>query len=52
VDVETVVAMLSVVLPDCPHLTAFTTYLKEQTDYKRLTLDQWQVCLSPHSQLM
>lgn len=42
VDVETCVAMLSVVLPDCPHLTAFQTFLKEQQDYKRLTLDQWQ----------
>ena len=40
-DIETAVAMLNLVLPGAPHTAAFVQFLQEQTEYKRVTLDQW-----------
>ena len=41
-DIETAVQMLQVVLPESnEHLEPFTRFLKEQSEYKYMNLDQW-----------
>lgn len=41
-DIETAVQMLHVVLPEGnEHLEPFSRFLKEQTEYKYMNLDQW-----------
>ena len=41
-DIETAVQMLHVVLPEGnEHLEPFSRFLKEQTEYKYVNLDQW-----------
>ncbi len=41
-DIETAVQMLHVVLPEGnEHLEPFSRFLKEQTEYKFMNLDQW-----------
>ena len=40
-DLDTACAMLQLVLPGAPHTEKFCEFLKEQTEYKRVTLDQW-----------
>ena len=41
-DIDTAVQMLHVVLPEGnEHLEPFSCFLKEQTEYKYMNLDQW-----------
>ena len=41
-DIDTAVQMLQVVLPEGnEHLEPFSRFLKEQTEYKYMNLDQW-----------
>uniref|UniRef100_A0A7S0RJ02 Defective in cullin neddylation protein n=1 Tax=Pyramimonas obovata TaxID=1411642 RepID=A0A7S0RJ02_9CHLO len=41
-DVDTASQMLQIVMPNSPHLEPFLQFIQEQTEYKALTLDQWQ----------
>jgi len=42
IDLETAIQMLSITLVGNPHLEPFITFLGKQTEYKTMTLDQWQ----------
>ena len=42
IDIETAAQMLELVLPGTPFTEAFCEYLGHQTDYKKISLDQWQ----------
>jgi hypothetical protein len=42
IDLETALQMLSITMAENPHLKPFTTFLEKQTEYKTMTLDQWQ----------
>lgn len=41
-DIETTVQMLNLILEARPHIAGICEYLQEQTEYKRVTLDQWE----------
>ena len=42
IDLETAIQMLSITLAGNCHLEPFITFLENQTEYKTITLDQWQ----------
>ncbi|GAB4817652.1 hypothetical protein N2152v2_004698 [Parachlorella kessleri] len=42
IDIETAAQMLELVLPGTPFTEPFCEYLGHQTDYKKISMDQWQ----------